>query len=117
MPFLRHWINGSTAGVVELAGDFAIGRAASNDLKIDDGTVSGEHAVIRCKGELFVIEDLKSTNGVLLNGKKITEHTFAEGDVVMIGTHELEFVHQLPEEFSKTLKIKKSWIPGVYYTE
>lgn len=117
MPFLRHWINGSTAGVVELAGDFTIGRSAANNLKIDDGTVSSEHAVIKQRGELYTICDLDSTNGVFLNGKKINEHTFAEGDVVMIGTHELEFLHRLPDDFSKTLKIKKSWIPGVYYTE
>ena len=117
MPYLRHWVNGAAVGVVELAEQFTIGRAGNNDLQLDDGTVSGEHAIVKRRGELFVISDRNSTNGITLNGKRITEHTFAESDVVMIGTHEFEFLHKLPLDLTKTLKIKKSWIPGVYYTE
>ena len=117
MPYLRHWVNGATVGVVELAEEFSIGRAGSNDLQLDDGTVSSEHAVVVRRGELFAVLDRDSTNGITLNGKRISEHTFAEGDVITIGTHEFEFLHKLPVDLSKTLKIKKSWIPGIYYTE
>jgi hypothetical protein len=35
---------------------------------------------------------------------------------VVIGTHTVRLVEQLPDSLQHTLKIKKSWIPGVYYT-
>jgi len=117
MPFLRHYANGNAIGAVELTETITIGRLNSNTIVLDDGTVSAEHAAVEARGESFVMLDRNSTNGILFNGKRVTEHVFTNGDIVTIGTHEFEFVHQLPQEFEKTLKIKKSWIPGVYYTE
>ncbi|GAB1265953.1 hypothetical protein NBRC116493_18320 [Aurantivibrio infirmus] len=117
MPYLRHFANGSPIGAVELGEAVTIGRHNTNTIVLDDGTVSGEHAMVKAHGDLYVMVDCNSTNGILFNGKRVDEHVFADGDVIAIGTHEFEFVHQLPHEFEKTLKIKKSWIPGVYYTE
>ncbi|ACR14184.1 ATPase [Teredinibacter turnerae T7901] len=34
-----------------------------------------------------------------------------------VGTHDFEFLVDLPTGLERTLKIKKSWIPGIYYTE
>lgn len=117
MPFLRHYANGAVIGAVELTDTLTIGRAPDNTIVLDDGTVSGEHALVEKKGDLYVMVDRESTNGVFFKGSRIKDHIFAEGDVVAIGTHEFEFVHELADEFARTLKIKKSWIPGVYYTE
>lgn len=117
MAFLRHYANGAVVGAVELTDFLTVGRTADNTIVVDDGTVSARHATVRKTGDLHVMADCNSTNGILFDGKRVSEHIFADGDVVTIGTHEFEFLHQLPDEFAKTLKIKKSWIPGVYYTE
>ncbi|PIS47085.1 MAG: hypothetical protein COT17_05450, partial [Elusimicrobia bacterium CG08_land_8_20_14_0_20_51_18] len=47
-----------------------IGRKADNDLVLDNATVSGHHCKIYKAGETFFIEDLGSTNGTFVNGKK-----------------------------------------------
>ncbi|MGQ9426038.1 FHA domain-containing protein [Gilvimarinus sp. F26214L] len=117
MAFLRHYANGAVVGAVELTDTLTIGRAADNTIVLDDGTVSARHANVNKKGDQYVITDANSTNGIFFGGKRVSDHTFADGDVITLGTHEFEFLHELPEEFAKTLKIKKSWIPGIYYTE
>lgn len=117
MPFLRHFANGAPVGAIELSDEITIGRAPGNSVQIDDGTVSAQHALVRRAGDKFVIVDCDSTNGVAFQGKKVKQHEFAEGDVVTLGTHDFEFLNRLPQEFEKTLKIRKSWIPGLYYTE
>lgn len=117
MAFLRHYANGRVIGAVELGESLTIGRAADNTIVLDDGTVSGHHARVEKQGDRYLIKDCASTNGIFFRGERVEEHTFSEGDVVTVGTHEFEFVHQLSDEFARTLKIKKSWIPGVYYTE
>lgn len=117
MAFLRHYANGAVVGAVELSDFLTIGRSPDNTIVLDDGTVSARHAIVKKQGNAFVIADADSTNGIFFAGERVPEHSFDEGDVVTVGTHEFEFVHTLQDEFSKTLKIKKSWIPGVYYTE
>lgn len=117
MPFLKHYANGASIGAVAIAGELTIGRAKGNTIVLDDGTVSAYHAKICRRGKDFVMIDCDSTNGIQYNGKKVKQHVFAENDIVTIGTHDFEFVHKLPQEFEQTLKIKKSWIPGVYYTK
>ncbi|MCA8914221.1 MAG: FHA domain-containing protein [Planctomycetes bacterium] len=57
---------------------FIIGRKTDCQLNLtNDGKASGHHAQIRRDGLNYVIEDLKSTNGVVINGQKI------EGPVVL----------------------------------
>jgi len=50
----------------------SIGRAIENDIQIDDTSVSRYHATIIRKGDDLFIEDLKSQNGTLIDGKAIT---------------------------------------------
>jgi pSer/pThr/pTyr-binding forkhead associated (FHA) protein len=38
-----------------------------------------------------VIEDLNSTNGIIVGGKRVRRHRLAAGDVVSIGTHRLAY--------------------------
>jgi len=55
-----------------------IGRdSKSCDLSINDGSVSRSHARIHKKGEELWIEDLDSTNGIQINGKKIVKGSSA----------------------------------------
>lgn len=72
-------------------GTLSVGRNHDNDLCIDDLTVSGRHAqIVTVFGSTYV-EDLGSTNGTSVNGKKVRTHTLRNGDVLTIGHYQLLF--------------------------
>jgi adenylate cyclase len=72
-----------------------IGRAVDrNDIVLHDGQVSREHAIIKRRGDGFVLEDLNSANGTFLDGHRIKEHHFKTRDAVTIGKYTLEFRDQ-----------------------
>jgi hypothetical protein len=62
-----------------------VGRTPENDLQIDAKYISRHHAVILAGPAHTIIEDLNSTNGVLVNGRRITRQTLKDGDAVVIG--------------------------------
>ncbi len=66
-----------------------IGRATGCELQIDAGSVSRHHALILVGPREAIIEDLNSTNGVLVNGRKVSRQTLSDGDAVTIG--EIQF--------------------------
>jgi FHA domain-containing protein len=68
-----------------------IGRLPDNAIVIDHAAVSGHHACVSVDGSDFVLEDLDSTNGTLVNDRRVARHTLQDGDVVRIGNHALEF--------------------------
>jgi VWFA-related protein len=69
----------------------SLGRAAENDIILDDTTVSRYHAKVRREGEDFFLYDLAATNPTLVNGQAITRHLLREGDKVEIGEMVLVF--------------------------
>jgi len=63
-----------------------IGRKETNTIVLDDQFVSGNHALIKIKNNIVVIEDLESTNGTFINGKKIyTNSSLKADDKIKIG--------------------------------
>jgi type II secretory pathway predicted ATPase ExeA len=70
-------------------GRFVIGRTTDNDLQIDSKFVSRHHAQIVTTRDGSSIEDLNSTNGIFVRGRRIRRSKLVEGDVVKIGVHEL----------------------------
>ena len=65
---------------------FTVGRSASASLVLDDDDVSREHCRIRPTEDGYVIEDLNSRNGTLVNGLRIEQPTHLEpGDLVIVG--------------------------------
>ncbi len=90
---------------------YTIGRLPDNDVRIDNGAVSGHHAlVINILDDSF-LEDLNSTNGTYVNGKLIKKHALQHGDVITIGHHQLRFADQDagdsdPDEFEKTMVLR-----------
>jgi chromosome segregation ATPase len=62
-----------------------IGRAPGCELHIDSSSVSRHHALILAGTREVVIEDLNSTNGVILNGRRVTRQVLSDGDIVTIG--------------------------------
>jgi len=70
----------------------AIGRRPDNNIVLDDKFVSGRHAVVGFEHGRYYVEDLKSSNGTLLNGKPVQRATLGDGDVIRIGALEIRFV-------------------------
>ena len=69
-----------------------IGRKPSNDIQIDNLTISGEHAVITTVLSDSFIEDLDSTNGTMVNGKNIRRHALKANDLVEMGKYALKYI-------------------------
>jgi DNA-binding SARP family transcriptional activator len=69
-----------------------IGRLEDNDIVLDDTEVSRHHAVIADTGTDFVITDLRSTNGVKVQRRRIgSTAVLSDGDRIRIGSHEFTF--------------------------
>jgi pSer/pThr/pTyr-binding forkhead associated (FHA) protein len=77
---------------LDLFGGLSIGRSADADVQIDDRYASGLHARIYAHHGNFYLEDLKSTNGTLLNDQTLAgEAELAPGDLIRIGDTEFRF--------------------------
>lgn len=81
-----------------------VGRRPNNDIQLDDQTVSGTHAIFLVLHNVYV-EDQNSTNGVLLNGKRVGKRQLEHGDIVRIGRHELKFIDDKAQNFERTVII------------
>jgi hypothetical protein len=68
-----------------------IGRLPECDVVVDDAGASRQHAELRRTDDGFVLTDLGSTNGTLVNGSPIREHLLEDGDRITIGESILEF--------------------------
>jgi pSer/pThr/pTyr-binding forkhead associated (FHA) protein len=70
----------------ELVGDVVtIGRSPSNDLVIDDPTVSAQHASLTKSPSGYRLKDLGSTNGTQINGVCITDAELKDGAEIRFG--------------------------------
>jgi len=72
-------------------GSLSIGRASDNDITLEDPATSSHHAKLVTIFTSSFIEDLNSTNGTLVNGRKVIRHTLHHGDIVSIGNLQLLF--------------------------
>ena len=98
------------------------GRTSSNQVQIDDLAVSNEHAQIiskkGAKGEtLYFLEDMNSTNGSFINETQIEKQQLQHKDSLRIGWNIFTFIDEDAVNPEKTSEIKKSWIPGIYYSK
>ena len=75
-------------------GRVIVGRTADNDLQIDSRFVSRHHCQLIVSAQACVIEDLNSTNGIYVKAKRVRRQHLNDGDVVVIGKHELIYVDE-----------------------
>lgn len=66
--------------------EISVGRDLSNQLLIDDRSVSRMHCRIKLEGDCWRISDLDSHNGTFVNDIPVNEHCLAHGDRVKIGS-------------------------------
>lgn len=83
-----------------------IGRDLKNTIVLEDEECSREHIKIKSRGQLFILEDQNSKNGVYLNGEKVQNTILHNLDLVSIGNCELTIqtpsLH-LPVSFEENL--------------
>ena len=73
-----------------------IGRELDNALRLSDPSISRHHAVIRKVPGGHEIQDLQSSNGVLLNGVKVPSGPLQDGDRITLGQMQLTFLDPPP---------------------
>jgi chromosome segregation ATPase len=78
-------LDGDQHTAYPLARRTRIGRTPGCELQIDSQSVSRNHAVLLKGSRALIVEDLNSTNGVLVNGRKVSRHALSDGDVLTIG--------------------------------
>lgn len=88
-----------------------VGRKLHNDIAIDNLAVSGEHAAIVTILNDSFLEDLDSTNGVMVNGVPVKKHFLQNNDVIEIGKYKLKYMNEqqgqvAAEDFEKTMVLR-----------
>jgi len=97
-----------------------LGRSISNDIYLEDPSVSQKHAKLEAKELkdgtiIYLLKDLQSTNQTFINGNPINESLLADQDIINIGTNTFKFINEDADSLAQTKVFKKSWIPGMFY--
>jgi diguanylate cyclase (GGDEF)-like protein len=96
-------LEGIAAGTsFSLGEEVSLGRGPENTIPLSDDLISRHHVCIRRQGPRFVIEDLDSTNGTRLRGKRLVPRTpipLVDGDEVQIGATRLRFHVESDRDF------------------
>jgi pSer/pThr/pTyr-binding forkhead associated (FHA) protein len=64
---------------------FKIGRSVTSDLKLADGKISRDHCMVETVRDQFIIIDLESANGTIVNGDRVKKTVLKEGDFIRLG--------------------------------
>jgi hypothetical protein len=69
-----------------------LGRSRDADVVLDDANVSRHHAEVRPSGGSWIVNDLGSTNGIKVNGRRVNgPQSLKRGDVIELGTSRVTF--------------------------
>jgi pSer/pThr/pTyr-binding forkhead associated (FHA) protein len=75
-----------------------IGRAARADFIVDRALVSRLHCRLTAGDEQLEVQDLSSTNGTFVNGKRVERAQIASGDRLRVGRIELTVKRQTNDQ-------------------
>ncbi|HTA50889.1 MAG TPA: FHA domain-containing protein, partial [Verrucomicrobiae bacterium] len=73
-------------------GEITIGREASNGIAISDPSVSRKHCLLSGQGGRFLVRDLDSRNGTLVNGAGVEQQWLQHGDEIATGDSSFLFL-------------------------
>lgn len=68
-----------------------VGRGKDADVRLADASVSRRHAAFSVVDDRVHVEDLASTNGLSINGERVSTATLSDGDTVTLGTATIVF--------------------------
>ena len=89
---------GEAAEVVSVTDGCMLGRGRECTIVFDDASVSKSHARVHIDGGIATIEDLDSTNGTMLNGKRLEgKAALQRGDRIGLGTNQIVYLGAPPE--------------------
>jgi pSer/pThr/pTyr-binding forkhead associated (FHA) protein len=78
----------SVNGIIIDQGVTTIGRGRNNTMSLPFDTISIIHAKIIAFNKTAFIQDLGSTNGTYVNGKRVDQQVLRKGDHVIVGNYE-----------------------------
>ena len=82
---------GETSSLNLSKSELTIGRRRDNHLCLPHLSVSGYHARIHGDPDCLTLEDLGSTNGTLVNGRRITQRVLLHSDEIIIGSYQIRY--------------------------
>jgi hypothetical protein len=88
---VRAMLSGAGKRIVLSGHVVTLGRSRECDAVVDDPNVSRRHAELRPDGEEWAIHDLGSTNGIKVNGQRVSDARLAHGDRLTLGVTDLTF--------------------------
>jgi pSer/pThr/pTyr-binding forkhead associated (FHA) protein len=100
--YILRWMDetGATRELEPAHGTITLGRAATNDLVLNDQAVSRVHAQIEVSDTGVLIRDQNSSNGLYVNSERVSEAVLRPGDEIGIG--QFTILVDTPEGMSNT---------------
>ncbi|HYI12738.1 MAG TPA: adenylate/guanylate cyclase domain-containing protein [Thermoanaerobaculia bacterium] len=95
-----HYVDLGVPRITDVKTELSIGRTEGNDLVLNHPSVSRKHARVEARTNAWWIIDLKSTNGVKVNGNLITESEIVAGDKILVGSVQLDIKSMPSVDFS-----------------
>jgi tetratricopeptide (TPR) repeat protein/pSer/pThr/pTyr-binding forkhead associated (FHA) protein len=110
-PRLVVRVHGRVIQEITVRTEVTVGRAEDNDLTLTDPKVSRHHARVHREGSAFVVTDLDSANGTLVNDVRLTEpHTLQHGERIVVGDTEL--LYQEPGPLTEDTLVAPVAVPA-----
>jgi general secretion pathway protein A len=72
-------------------GVLRVGRGIDNDLRLDGRYISRNHCRVVTNPRMSLLEDVRSTNGLFVNERRVRNHRLRDGDVIQLGEHQLRY--------------------------
>ena len=91
-----------------------VGRDASCDIQIDNLGISRNHCQFLRRGSAYVVQDMNSSNGTFVNGKRIAEHYLNDQDEVIVGKYTLKFRND--EQAAQAQAVEQKEVPDTLNT-
>jgi len=81
-----------------------LGRSSQTDVQIYDERISRRHCALRLEGNSVRLKDMGSNNGTYVNGAEVREVALTTGDVITLGSTEVEV--QIHVDLESTLDLQ-----------
>jgi pSer/pThr/pTyr-binding forkhead associated (FHA) protein len=90
--------NGPCQEFVLSKSNVSMGRNITNDVVLNDGRVSRNHARLECSPAGVILSDMGSSNGTRLNGMTVERATLKPGDTISLGGQQIKYKVEDPSE-------------------
>jgi adenylate cyclase len=111
------WLDGVAETPFPIPATCSLGRSDSNQVVLKDNKVSRHHALIHAQGGEYWLVDFGSTNGTLVNGRRVTLPTLLRnGDQLLVGEFALTF-HQTATPVDTSQTTAETWTDFVTIRE